>query len=319
MIKSLKITNQMTNESIIMDWDGSDCIVLDTIDWGYPVGEFITYKLPKQIGSELSGVSVGTSSQNITGYVISKAVQGNYLGLSWSEYWKRQESDIEETKERLNKIINPFQDVRIEIEEYYLDARPSIVPKYAITEKENNEAMCFFSIDFFCLDPMFKRTGGVLDVLSGVKKMFVFPWRIKKNGNVFGSIASRKLTSVENKSDCAVGMVVTIRSTFTDVVNPRIYEVKSGYFIELNVTIGESEYIVINTNKGKESMVHYRPNADGVTFPKERSVFPDMVEGSTFLQLEQGTSMIGWTADTGESSMSVSIEFEEKKFRVKGM
>lgn len=182
MIDDIILTNLSTNGSIAMH-RGSGPYVIDEIDWDSPAVSMSTYRVPFQVGSTLSGVTVGTRKPSIIGYVIADLSDVNVLGMTMTEYYAEQLRQIEEAKAVLNKLINVYQDLRIEADGYYLIGRPTMPVKYSTKEGENNDVLCQFEIEMECYDPLFLGESKTV-ALASAEPMFHFPAIFPYDGNL---------------------------------------------------------------------------------------------------------------------------------------
>ena len=105
--------------------------IIDTIDWDMPSVSMDSYRVPFQVGTTLSGVTVGTRKPTVTGYITANLEQEEIIGMTWKEYFEKQEKAIQENKMKLDKLISVYQDVLIIVGEYFLKARPTQSPKYS--------------------------------------------------------------------------------------------------------------------------------------------------------------------------------------------
>ena len=153
MIDKIVIRNIENGEEQEISSD-NPVFVLDSIDWDSPSVSMESYRVPLQVGQTLSGVPGGTRKPTVTGYIVADTSKIKALGKTWEEFFDEQEQQIEESKEKLDKLISVYQDVVIKAGEYFLDARPTQPPKYSTERKENNEVMCLFTLEFECYKPL---------------------------------------------------------------------------------------------------------------------------------------------------------------------
>lgn len=315
MVKSLKIVNAETGEEIEITADGANGYVIDEIDWDEPVVDFISYKIPNQIGGTLKGCSVGTRKPVISGYIVSNLSGVNTVGMGWDEYLRAQEEEINDRKEKLNKLFSIYEDVVIKVGDFNLLARPALPPKYSVKEQENNEVLCYFKLEFVCFNALF-YSGNKNIVLVETAKKFKFPLVIPPEKFVFGEVSKIHTTTIENNGDVPVGCKITIGAVGGTIENPRIYNVKTGEFIEVeNVTLYDGDYITIITKKGEENITKH-VSGDS----EEQSLLANLKTGSSFFQIEKGNNYYGcWVSLDYMNYINVSIEFSEQYFNLKEM
>lgn len=315
MINKVNILNIVTNNSLELDKAGNK-FVLDEIDWDSPSVSMGTYRVPYQVGETLAGVMVGTRKPTITGYIIADMSKQSTLGMSWTEYYDLQEQMIEESKLVLDKVISIYQNVQIEANDYYLDARPTQPPKYSNNERENNKVLCYFELEFECYSPLFYRSSKTVNLAMVIGK-FHFPLVLPKTEKlIFGEIMRRQSINIENNGDANAGCIIKIGANGGSVKDPKVYNVNTGDYIGFeSVTLQDGDYITITTEIGEENAIkHISETAENV------SVVGNITQGSKFIQIQQGNTFYAY--DVGEeyrNNIEVQVMFTEKYFNLRGM
>ena len=315
MIKKISVTNRSTGDSVDIKTD-SNQFVLDYVDWGSPSVSMESYRVPFQIGESLSGVTVGGRAPTIYGHVISPVSGVSILGKTWEQYYQMQEEGINQNKLMLDKIFSVYQDVQIDVDGYHLIARPSTPVMYSTTEQENNEVVCRFMVSLYCFEPMFFQDRVTVD-LASIEDEFHFPLIIPQNeGIMFGEVMRRQSVLIENAGDVPVGCTITIRASGGSVIDPRVYNVNTGDYIGFEgVQLSLGDYIIITTENGEENATkHVSGTSEDV------SVIGNITEGSTFIQIEQGSMLYSYDVSEGQgNNAEILVEFVPKFFNVKGM
>lgn len=320
MIQELQIINKINGRQLSLARDGYTQYVLDEVDWDVPSVSFSTYRVPFQIGVSLSGAEIGTRKPSITGYVVSRVHGREFLGKGWNEFLEAQLQDIEQKKYELNRVINPLQDIRIVVGEYFIDGRPSNAVKFSSKEKENNEVLCMFTIDIDCFSPMFRLDKGKQTVLAKIQKKFRFPWVLKEKGNIMGVLTNQKIVNVVNNGDCDIGGIIKLEAVDGTVKNPTIFNVDTQEQFMIRLTLSEGDYLTINTRVGEESVIHHYADYFGTGKPKDENAIGYVLEGSSFLQFKQGSNLYGYSVEEGsEVFVNLTIEMDEQFFNLKGM
>ena len=314
MVQNITIINTARNEQIDLKKDGTSQFILDSIDWDSPSVNVVTSRVPYQIGTTLSGMDFGSRSPIIEGYIIADTKNNEYLGKTWQDYFDSQLKDIEEKKKTINRIINPLQDIMILVGDYYLEGRPTSPVVYSIKESENNEVICKFTLNVSCFSPMFKLSKKKQVEFTQSEPKFKFPLVLKKTGNLFGVMQQQTLVNVINDGDCASGGVIKIEAVGGNVENPEVFNVDTQESFSVNTTITAGDYIIINTNIGEESVIHHYVSYFGTGETRDESDIGNVLEGSVFLQFKQGNNLYGYSADGGQTFVSISVEIEEQYF-----
>lgn len=319
MVESVTIVNKESDEQIEIGTGAN--YVLDSVDWDSPSVTMQSYRTPFQIGKTLSGVVVGTRKPTITGYIIADVTKINSLGMTWEEYNKRQKQEIEQKKKELNKLISVYQDVTIKAGEYNLDARPTGFVKYSTDNKENNEILCLFSIEFECFNPMFYKQSKTV-VLATTESKFTFPMVLtsdtKDEYAIFGEIAKRQSMIAENDGDIDVGCTIVIQAKDGEVRNPKVYNVTTGEYIQLtNMTLKKGEWLVITTEIGEEDVIYYSVFM-GVASPVRRISSID--DGSSFFKVRRGSAYYGYSVNSQyENNVDMRLTYTERYANIEEM
>lgn len=312
MVKNIGILNLVTSKQEDIAIDGSTDYVLESVDWGSPSGNLKTYRLQNQIGETIVSTEVSTRQISITGYVYAR-MDGSYLGMSWNDYYAEQEEKIEEAKDRLNRLINLFNDVRIYAGDCYIDGRPTSAVKYGTDIRENNEVLCAFTLEITCGDPMFVSNNDLALMLTGVEKEFIYPWRIKETKtNTFGAKINVQNIEVTNNGDVEVGGIITITASGGQVVNPVVYKTSTGEQMEVDITLDDGDILTINTNPNEEDVTLYDASEG-----EEQTAVEYILEGSTFIRFSQGSGIYGYGVDSGQQYAGINFEIKEKYFNIK--
>lgn len=284
MIESLLLTNTVTLQSILFDRDDSD-FVLDEVDLGVVNGTHHSYKYVNQIGIYINSTTLEQRTVSIKGYVI-----GDDYGL------------LEENKNTLNRFINPLQAVDITVlDKYKLTFKPDYSIKYSAPYKDNNEVLCKFLIQGTCPDPLFTTLGEQSAVIGTVKK-FHFPLIIPKNvGILMGLRTSSLFLNLNNTGDVATGMIIEFTCT-SSVKNPKLINVDTQEFIQIDKTIVPGEKIVVSTISGEK---YIRGTLNGV----ESNYFAYLNYESTWMQLSTGLNTLKYDADDNVPGLEISVSF----------
>lgn len=314
MIKQLSIQNMKTNDILEFVADKPPFII-DTIDWDMPSVSMDSYRVPFQVGTTLSGVTVGTRKPTVTGYITANLEQEEIIGMTWKEYFEKQEKAIQENKMKLDKLISVYQDVLIIVGEYFLKARPTQSPKYSTDMKENNEVLCYFSLEFECYNPLFYKGSKHVN-LAAISGGFHFPLIIPPEKIMFGEIFRRQSINIENSGDADVGCIIRIKANGGVVKNPKIYNVNTNEFLEFDgVTLDNGDYITIKTDIGEENAIKR-----DISTATDISIIGNLKSKSSFFQIKQGSNFYAYSvAEDYVNNIEVSIEFTERYFNLKGM
>jgi phage-related protein len=156
-------------------------------------------------------------------------------------------------------------------------------------------------ITVICPRPYFQAAEDQLEDISSVVSLFEFPFSIAAEGIPFSELDFNTERVITNMGDVDAGIEIVMHARGA-VQNPRIYNVQTQEALVLNVTMEEGDTITINTGRGEKVATLLR---DGV----ETSIAGKIAEGSTWLQLAPGDSLINTIADVGTENLEVYITF----------
>lgn len=153
-------------------------------------------------------------------------------------------------------------------------------------------------VRFYCADPYFRSEDNFGNDIASETKMFGFPFiQTAKIKTVASAYNFAKLVQISNDGD--VGTYCTARVKFNgDATNPKI--VKDDYFVRVIDSFVAGDILEIDFSNAT-----IRKNGENIIQKIDRQ--------STFtsMNLDVGTSQIGFAADTGDANMSVTIYYNK--------
>mgnify|MGYP003289573916 CR=1 FL=1 len=164
----------------------------------------------------------------------------------------------------------------------------------------NNEIM---QVSILCPNPYFKAMQEIVDDISKTISKFTFPFSINLNEPIeISTLDTSKVTNVYNDSETETGVIIQI--DVLDNVNViLIRSVTTGETLRLTYAFMENDRIIIDTNKGKKSIILIR-NAI------QYNIFGAMAKGSSFFQLGIGDNWFSYLIDSGVNDDLVNISFK---------
>ena len=199
---------------------------------------------------------------------------------------------------------NNFRDVFIEAYSNTVDVCPF----------DNAQQM---QISIICPQPYFKSLQMIIDDISKQISRFEFPFAFGSNGATnpdvptseetddaipFSEIEMDRVTNVYNNSESECGMIIEVNIVLP-INTITIQNTDTGEFLTLNDEFKQDDKIIINTNRGEKSVSLTR---EGIT----TNIFPKLVKGSTFFQLNIGNNYFGYTLGEGVEDSRVHIIFK---------
>ena len=211
----------------------------------------------------------------------------------------RVRGDAEENRLRLYDFFRTKELCRFFFQN---DTRDVYIDGYVETVESNLFVLGqLVQASIICPDPYFKSVNGEEVDISDTVKMFEFPFSIEAPV-AFSVFVPNRETTVVNASESVTGMLFNI--TFLDSVdNLKIRNVDTDEYIELTYAFQEDDIVVINTMPGNKYVTLYRAGA-------ETNIFGALSIASTFLQLETGSNVFAYSADSGAGDADVIITVE---------
>ena len=158
-------------------------------------------------------------------------------------------------------------------------------------------------ISLICVDPYFKTNEKVIP-MQGITPMWKFPWEIPESGFEFAVQSPDRIARINNDGEVETGCIFELNA-IAYVKNPKLQNINTFEWIELNFEMQADDVIVINTIKGQKSITLKR---NGIT----TNIINYKVWGSTFLQLVCGLNEIVCDAQSGLNSLTISCHVAER-------
>lgn len=187
-----------------------------------------------------------------------------------------------------------------------------------------------YTISLRCPKPHFKDLSDVEVIMASWVSNVRFPIILPKEGIVFGYREAELVKTIENESGADnIGITVVFKADGA-VTNPAIYHSESGNFIKLgyegyDFSLSPGQYVVITTHTGRKNVYlldgvsqaeieEHKDRYGIVDWETVISLYGEAIneytdEDSEYIQLQDGTNTITYTADDGISYLSVSIYY----------
>lgn len=294
-----------------LDYDEHDYVFDENgLDWGFAPVTHNTYSYPNQMGVSISNSVIRERDISILGWVYYVPTLEEKIQNSPKDLDYLVEQRMLDKKKNLNEIINPYDFVKIIINEgnYYIEGKPSQSIRYGSTTRENNKYFCKFEINIYCSDPAFKKTTITKAVLSKTIAMFRFPLVIDNTNKFkFGERQEFNTIVVLNEGDTSVGVVITLKAK-AEVINPIIVNETTRERIRVLKTMQKGEVIEINTNDGNEKGII------GTYLGISENYYAYWDFENDWFKVDSGETKISYTTENGaDSSLEVTIQLNPKK------
>lgn len=215
----------------------------------------------------------------------------------------------------------------------YIENGESKVIEYeveGITPGEITGVVRDYTISLKCTDPYFKDLTDTEVIMASWVSDFFFPACFPAEGRVFGHREADLVKVIENDSGAdEIGITVVLKADGT-VKNPAIYHTESGEFTKVgyednDFILSSGQYVVISTHTGKKDIflidnvtqaeIEENRNKYGMIdwekvvekYGQDINEYQD--EDGEFIQLQDGTNTITYSAEEGINYLSVSIYY----------
>ena len=199
-----------------------------------------------------------------------------------------------DNKNRLLSVIRPDLSAKLYADDYYLDVKPTETPTI-----EPKEEFAAFQFSLLAAYPYWQKDGSASATLSGVQKMFKFPWLINLTTPYqFGKRVSAQFINIINDGQVPIPFTATFIA-LEQVVNPKLIEASTNNYLLLNKTLAAGEKVVVQITHDR---TYVTSSVDG-----ECRGALDL--NSKFNRLAVGDNVIKPEATSGKASLEVDIDF----------
>ena len=170
------------------------------------------------------------------------------------------------------------------------------------------------TISLLCPDPFFVDLEDINVQMAAWIPDFEWQHMFVSAGEEYGHRDNEQIKTIENDSATDnIGLTITI-DVFGDVTNPKITHVEMGESVEIGteanpLELESGDKVIVTTHKNNKKVYLVR---DGV----KTEINGYLSENSEFIQIMSGNNTFGYSADSGESYMSIAISF---RYRYEGV
>lgn len=295
------------NVSLIFTWDGFNPFHILGLDGIYGIDSTVT-------------TSENTTTDGST-YQGATAKERNII------LTVEMDGDYKRNRELLYRV---FPIKRTGTFEYYEagDTKTITYEVESITPGETTGVVRDYTISLICTDPYFTDLSDIEVIMASWVSDWYFEGCFDINGVEFGHREAELVKEIENNSGADnIGITAVFRADGS-VKNPAIYHSESGKFIKVGYAgndfeLASGQYVVIDTHTGRKNIYLL----DGVTQAeieehKDRygvidwqevvSIWGTIInqyldEDGDFIQLQDGTNTLTYSAEEGINYLSVSV------------
>lgn len=197
-----------------------------------------------------------------------------------------------ENKTKLLSVVRPDLSARLYADDYYLEVKPTATPTI-----EPKPMFSKFQFSVLAAYPYWQKDGSASETLSGVHKLFRFPWNISRPYR-FGEVITAQFITFTNDGQVPIPYTVTFTAIDT-VVNPKLIDAATNAYLLLNKTLVAGEKVVVE-------ITHERTYVNSSVDGECRGAL-DL--GSSFFRLKVGDNVIKPEAESGKENLNVQIDF----------
>lgn len=210
-------------------------------------------------------------------------------------------NDAETNKAQLVKVCNPLLKGRLK----YIDVKNGVekeilcyVNKCVVNAKSG---IINFAISMTATEPYFKEAEVIKELALRINTL-EFPTAISKEGIEYGLVTNKRM-NVINTGDVQTPLIIEWVGVVT---NPIITNTRTGEFIKVNTTIAKGEKLIIHTAYGNKKVL--KVNASGTV----TNAFGLIDLSSKFFDLEIGSNIISYNADSGADDSTLFIHYNNQ-------
>lgn len=207
------------------------------------------------------------------------------------------ESPVEANRINLYKYFTPKSRVTLYFSngsrDVYIEGTVELIECSLFSQRETAQ------ISIICEKPYFKGVESFVSSFSDISKLFEFPVSFPEIGLELSSINPNIRKTILYTGDVESGIIIQLFANGT-VVNPTIYNVFEKTKFKLNITLEESDTILINTNVGDKSVSLIK---DGVT----TNALGYMDPSSTWFSLSAGDNVFTYECESGSSNLDITF------------
>jgi len=161
------------------------------------------------------------------------------------------------------------------------------------------------AIALLCDNPYFSSSVNTVVLMSGTVSNFEFLHEFQEKGEELGTIKNEKIKIINNESTAdKIGMTIYIRAIGA-VVNPKILNVQTQEYIEVDCEMQAGDIITITTETNNKNIL--------LTRGKETININAYIEDdSEFLQLSSGINTLQYSSAVGTENMYVEIKYKKR-------
>lgn len=207
-------------------------------------------------------------------------------------------STVEAKRLRLYSYFAPKQSVKL----YYKNGARDVYTEGTVESCEPDQfsAIQRVQISIICPQPYLIGAEEIVKDISAVLSLFEFPFAIAAEGIEFSRMTTQDYAILRNEGEVQTGFVAAIYAG-EDVTNPIIYDAVTNEAFRFDGVLEAGHTLTVSTIAGSKKITITNPSG------QVQNALHRKKAGSTWLQLAPGDNYIGYSADDGIESMSVTL------------
>lgn len=258
----------------------------DSITFDYANGLLINK--PTGIDTLSVNLSQAQGINQVGATIRSKTVQPRPVNISGALYGDNQDAG----KDRLLSVVRPDIGGRLYADNFYLEVHVTATPTIEMVKRGAK-----FQFSLLAPYPYWRRDDSVSTPLSGIEKLFKFPWNLAQPYR-FGQLTETAFINIINTGQVPVPFTVTFAAS-GEVINPRI----------INAVTGESLKIVKTLAAGERLVVEITHDRTYVTSSIDGDCRGALSLRSNLYRLSTGDNVLKPEADSGLANMQIYINY----------
>lgn len=200
--------------------------------------------------------------------------------------------DQDARKEALMSVVRPDLSGKLYADDYYLNVHVTATPTV-----EPRKKFAHFQFSVNAPYPYWQKDNSISQTLSGVNKLFKFPWNVSRPFR-FGELMVTQFLNIYNGGQVPVPYTATFYAK-NDVANPSITNVSTGETLIINKSMVTGERVVVEVTHDR---TYVTSSVDG-------NIRGALDLDSTLFRLGVGDNVLKPEADSGLDQLEVQLNF----------
>jgi len=210
--------------------------------------------------------------------------------------------NVEQNRLRLYTYFTPGHTVRL----YYKNGARDVYTEGVVEAFTCDQftAPVRAQISIICPQPYWMSAAEIVHDITGVLKLFSFPFSIPAKGVEFSALDGREYALIHNDGDEPTGFIASVYARM-DVTAPVIYNAITQEAFRLSGVLPQGHTLTLNTISGSKRLTI--TDQSGVV----TNVLHRKQPGSVWLQLAPGDNYIAYSAQENSGAMAVKLIYNQ--------